>query len=149
MSHNTTSWNSHSSTWRWIAGNDGRSPEGGKARQVGGRPALARQKAVGQHGQGEMPMQPIPAPALVVVQPAFALGILVELLDGPAAVGQSDQPVQRCVRRQTAVIPLDVAMVAWHRALAEQPALQAGADAMMCGRELRAPRSPMHPHGDT
>src|SRR5215831_6403334 len=87
MSPNTTSWNSHSSTWRWIAGNDGRTPEGGKARQVGGRPALARQKAVGQHGQGEMPMQPIPAPALVVVQPAFALGILVELLDGPAAVG--------------------------------------------------------------
>ena len=33
MSHNTTSWKSHSRTWRWIAGNEGRSPEGGKARR--------------------------------------------------------------------------------------------------------------------
>src|SRR5919201_6254342 len=125
MSHNTTSWNSHSSTWRWTAGNDGRCPEGEKARRIGGRPALARQKAVGQHDQGEMPMQPIPAPALVVIQATLALGVLVELLDGPAAVRQLDEPLQRRVRRQTAVIPLEVAMVAWHRALPEQPALRA------------------------
>src|SRR4030095_16298824 len=89
MSHNTTSWKSHSSTWRWTAGKDGRSPEGGKAGRVAGHPALARQKTVGQHDQCEVPMQTIPAPPLVVVQPALAFGILVELLNGPAAVGQA------------------------------------------------------------
>src|SRR4029453_17948457 len=79
MSHNTTSWKSHRSTWRWTAGNDGRSPEGGKAHRVGRRPALTRQKTVGQHHQRQMPMQPIPPPALVVIQATFALGVLIEL----------------------------------------------------------------------
>ena len=32
-------------------------------------------------------MQAIPAPTLVVVQTTFACGILIELLDEPAAVG--------------------------------------------------------------
>src|ERR671926_150051 len=100
MSHNTTSWKSHSSTWRWTAGNDGRSPEGGKAHRVGRQPALTRHKTVGQHDQGEMPMQAIPAPALVVVQATLPLGVLVELLDGPAAMRQLDEPVQRRVGGQ-------------------------------------------------
>src|SRR5215510_10126881 len=100
MSHNTTSWKSHRSTWRWMAGNDGRSPEGGKACRHGRHPALARQKALGQHDQCEMPMQAIPAPALVVGQATFALGVLIELLNRPAAVGQLHQSAQRCVRRQ-------------------------------------------------
>ena len=119
MSHNTTSWKSHTSTWRWIAGNDGRSPEGGKARRVGGRPALPRQKAIGQHDEGEMPMQAIPASALIVVQPTLALGILIELLNRPAAVGQLDQPLPWGVRRLGAKVPLAVTAVARHRALAE------------------------------
>ena len=93
MSHNTTSWKSHTSTWRWTAGNDGRSPEGGNARRGGGQPALACQKTIGQHDEGEMPMQAIPAAPLVVVQATLAFGILVELLDGPTAVGQLNQPV--------------------------------------------------------
>src|SRR2546423_15381369 len=108
MSHNTTSWKSHSSTWRWTAGNDGRSPEGGKARRVGGRPALARQKTVGQHDQREGPMQAIPASALIVGQPALALRVLIELLNPPAAVGQLDPPVERGVRRQGTEGPLEV-----------------------------------------
>ena len=106
MSHNTTSWKSHRSTWRWTAGKDGRSPEGGKARRVGGRPALARQKTVGQHDQREVPMQAIPASALIVVQPALALRVLIELLNRPAAVGQLDQPTQRGVRRQAVYLSL-------------------------------------------
>src|SRR5215471_15083255 len=119
MSHNTTSWKSHRSTWRWTAGNDGRSPEGGKARRVGGHPALARQNTVGQHDQCEMPMQPIPAPALIVIQATRALRIFIELLDGPAAVGHLNQALQRGVRRQGAEVPLAVPAVAGHRALAE------------------------------
>src|SRR4029453_130736 len=100
MSHNTTSWKSHTSTWRWTAGNDGRSPEGGKACRVGRHPALARQKTIGQHDQCEVPMEAIPAPALVVVQTTLALGVLIELLDGPAAVGQCDKAMQRGVHRE-------------------------------------------------
>ena len=87
MSHNTTSWKSHSSTWRWTTEKDGRAPEGGKARHIGGHPALTRKKAIGQHDQREVSMQAIPASTLVVVQTAFAWGILIELLDEPAAVG--------------------------------------------------------------
>src|SRR2546422_4038523 len=100
MSHNTTSWKSHSSTWRWTAGNDGRSPEGGKARRVGRCPALARHKTRGQQDQREVPMPPIPTPALGMVQTTRALGVLRELLDGPAAVGQCDEAMPRGVRRQ-------------------------------------------------
>src|SRR5215813_13343094 len=147
MSHNTTSWKSHMSTWRWTAGNDGRSPEGGKARRVGGRPALARQKTVGQHDQRKVPMQAIPASALIVVQPTLALRVFIELLDGPAAVGQLDQPTQRGVRRQITEVPLEVAAFARHRALAEQPALRPCADTVMAGGELCATGGPVHSHG--
>ena len=147
MSHNTTSWKSHSSTWRWIAGNDGRSPEGGKARQGGGRPTLARQNTVGQHDQREMAMQAIPAPALVMVQATLALGILVAWLNRPAALRQLDQALQRRVRRQITVIPLDLAAFARQRTLAEQPPLRARADARMAGRKLHATRGPVCPHG--
>ena len=113
MSQNTTSWKSHRSTWRWIAGNDGRSPEGGKARQGGGRPTLARQNTVGQHDQREMAMQAIPALALVMVQATLALGVLVELFDGPAAMRQLYQALQRRVHREITVIPLHFAAFAW------------------------------------
>src|SRR6516162_3941077 len=149
MSHNTTSWKSHRRTWRWTAGKDRRSPEGGKARRGGGRPALARQKALGEHDQRQMPMQAIPAPALIVVQATFALGVCIELLDGPAAVGQLDEALQRGVCGQVTAIPLDLTAVTRHRTLAEEPALRSGGDPMMAGGELRAARGPVHPHGRT
>src|SRR6516164_2918218 len=148
MSQSTTSWNSHSSTWRWTAGNDRRSPEGGKARRVGGHPALARQKTVGQHDQREVPMQAIPASALIVVQPTLALRVFIELLDGPAAVGQLDQPPQRRVCRQGTEVPLEVTAFARHGTLAEQPAFRPGTDARMTRRELCTARRPVHAHGD-
>src|SRR5262249_9353843 len=142
MSHNTTSWKSHTSTWRWTAGKDGRSPEGGKARRVGGRPALARQKAIGEHDERQMPMQAIPAAALIVIQATLALGVFIELLDGPAAVGQLDEALQRGVGRQGTEIPLDLTAITRHRTLAEQPALRSGIDTMMAGRQWRAARGP-------
>ena len=92
-------------------------------------------------------MQPIPAPTLIVVQPVLALGILVELLNGPAAVRQLDEPLQRRVCGQIAVIPLHIAMCAWHWTLTEQSAFQPGRDAGMAGGELSAARGPVHPHG--
>jgi hypothetical protein len=147
MSHHTTSWKSPTSTWRWTAGKAGRSPAGGKARRIGGRPALARQKTVGQHDQRAVPMQTIPAPALLVVPATRALGVFIERLDGPAAMGQLDQPLQRRVRGQVTVIPLDLAAFARQRTLAEPLALRARADAGRAGGALGAPRRPMHPHG--
>jgi hypothetical protein len=61
--------------------------------------ALGDQEAVGQHGQGEVPVQAVVAAALVVIQPALPLGILIELLDGPAQVGQRHQGWQGRVHR--------------------------------------------------
>src|SRR5438132_11479988 len=119
MSHNTTSWKSHTSTWRWTAGKDGRSPEGGKARQGGGRPALARQKALGAHDQRAVSMQTSPAPTLIMLQTTRALGILVELRHRPAAVGDLDQALPRRGRREGTVLPLHLAAHARHRACAE------------------------------
>src|SRR5262245_28200299 len=121
MSHNTTSWKSHSSTWRWTAGNDGRSPEGGQARRVGGPLALARQKAIGEHNQCQVSRQPIPAPPLVMVQAAFALGVFIELLNRPAAVGQLHQPLQRRVCGQVTDVPLYFTAFARHARRAATP----------------------------
>jgi len=148
MSHNTTSWKSHTSTWRWTAGKDGRTPEGGKARQIGGRPALARQKAIREHDQREMAMQAIPAPALVMGQATLTLGVLIELLDGPAAVGQFDEALQRRVLPKIAAVPLHLAACPRHRAFAEQPALRSRPNTRMARRKLRAPCGPVGPHGD-
>ena len=53
--------------------------------------ALEHQKAIGQQDQGQMPMQAVPASPLVLIQPAFPLGIFVKLLNdvsgpGPASL---------------------------------------------------------------
>ena len=40
-----------------------------------------------------MALEAIPASPLVIRQPALPLGILIELLDGPAGVGDRDQPL--------------------------------------------------------
>ncbi len=92
-------------------------------------------------------MPAIPAAALVMVQATCALGVLVELLERPAAVRQLDQPVQGRVRWQVPAITLDVAAFPRYRALAEQPAFRSGVDAVMAGREVGAARGPVHPPG--
>ena len=92
-------------------------------------------------------MQPIPTPTLVVIEATFAFGVLIALLDGPAAVGQLDQPLPRRVRRQVTVIPFDLAAGARQRPLAEPSPLRTDADTMMTGGELRAPCRPVSPHG--
>jgi hypothetical protein len=91
-------------------------------------------------------MQPIPAPALIMIQATLALRIFIELLDGPAAVGHLDQALQRGVRRQGTQVPLVLTAVARHRALAQQPPLRSRADAVMTGGEWRATGGPVHPY---
>ena len=148
MRHHTTSWKSHTSTGRWTAGNDGRSPAGGKARRVGGRPALARQKALREHAQRAMSRPAIPAPALVMVQAPRALGILVAWLKRPAAMRQLAPSWQRRVRREVPVLPLHRAACARPRTFAEPPALRPRTDTRLAGRARRATRGPVCPHGD-
>ena len=121
-------------------------PRGGKARRVGGRPVLARQDTVGQPDQREVPMPAIPAPALIVLPPALALCVFIELLDGPAAVGQLDQPTQRGVRWQVTTVPLELPAFSWHRALAEHSAFRSSEHTGMAGGELRTACRPMPPH---
>ena len=82
-----------------------RRPFGGETRHRGGRwklpgaiggVGLGRQAMVaanaeegmGHHDQSHMPVQPSPEPALIIVQPQFSFGILVEPLDDPPVVGQ-------------------------------------------------------------
>jgi hypothetical protein len=71
MSHWTRSWNSHTSTWRWRAGSDGRAAEGGKPRLPGARPALARQNTIGQHHQCQVAVQAVPAASVAAASPRF------------------------------------------------------------------------------
>ena len=92
-------------------------------------------------------MQPIPAPALVMIQATLALGVLIELLDGPAAVGQLDQALQRGIRWQIAKVPLGVTAFTREGALAEQPPLRSCADAGMTGGKLGTAGGPVHAHG--
>jgi hypothetical protein len=40
--------------------------------------ALQHQETVGEHDQRQVPMQAVPAPSLVVIEPAFLLGIDVK-----------------------------------------------------------------------
>jgi hypothetical protein len=44
--------------------------------------AVLDQGAVGEHGQGQVAVQAVPAPALLVIEPAFALAVFVERLNG-------------------------------------------------------------------
>src|SRR5215510_8597976 len=82
-----------------------------------------------------------------MIQATLALGVLIELLNRPAAVGQLDQPLQRRVGRQGAAVPLEVTVFARYGALAEQPPLRARGDAVMAGGELGATDGPVHAYG--
>ena len=110
--------------WRWAAGRERPLPEGGKADpgRVGAG-ALEHQEGVGEHRQGEVAVQAVPAPALVVGQAALALGVLVELLDDPAAVRERDEPLERGIGREVAEVVLGVALLADGGALDQEPAL--------------------------
>src|SRR5712691_10924547 len=89
------------SSWRRAATRLMRS--GGESRPVGIRgwgEAPARNRgddrvAPDQLDQGEVPMQPRPGPALVVVQPKLLLGVLVEALHRPPPVGYAHHVGQR------------------------------------------------------
>src|SRR5438034_267616 len=104
MSQRTRSWNSQSSTCRWTCGRELRVTEGGKVLSHRQRKlqALQRQETRGEHDQGQVPMQPIPASSLEVVQATLLFGLFGKLLDHPACMSQSDELCERGLRRQRA-----------------------------------------------
>src|SRR5712691_11468886 len=99
MSQSTRSWKSHSSTCRCTEGSELRVTEGGKvlASREWKLQALQREETIGQHDQGQVRMQAVPASPLEVVQATFLFGIFVKLLDDPARMSQGDQSLQRSV----------------------------------------------------
>src|SRR5262252_1199463 len=146
----TRSWRSQTSTWRWTAGrlsrrgarrSAGAAAEGGGARGLrgvglvggrGGGQALQDQEGVGEPDQGQVAVQAGPGAALVVVEPALPLGVLVGLLDGPAGVGQGDQPRQGRLQGpagQPQEELLGLPLVPRQGALAQEPADRPGGDA--------------------
>src|SRR5207247_2698143 len=87
------SWNSQSGACRCTCGSELRVTEGGKglsSRQRQLQP-LQREETISQHDQGQVPVQPLPASSLEVVQATFLLGIFVKLFDHPACMSQSDE----------------------------------------------------------
>src|SRR5947209_2306467 len=126
MSHKTTSWKSRTSTFRWQAGRLSCRP-GGKSRPGSRlglnllRERLEHEEGVGQHDQGQMAMQPLPAAPLKVVEATFALAILIELLDGPTHMRQCHQTRQGSVSRQATKKPLGFAFLTWQGAFPKQP----------------------------
>src|SRR5260221_3645533 len=171
MSQRTSSWKSHSSTWRWTGGSEVRVTEGGKSlanrqRQL---QALQCEETIDQHDQCQVPMQAVPASSLEVIQATFLLGIFIKLLDDPPRVSQGDQSLQRGVWGQRAepvlsllrfLLPCGLllrATVLWQRlsgdrlwtcgcgdrALGEQPALGPGVDAAVAGAVELRPGGPV------
>jgi hypothetical protein len=92
-------------------------------------------------------MPAVPAPALVMIQAPRALGVRIDWLHRPAAVGPLAQPLPRRVGRQGAAVPLAVTVCARYGALAEPPPLRARVDAVMAGGALGAPDGPVHAYG--
>ena len=79
--------------------------EGGKdlvGRQRQGQ-AVKHEETVGEHDQGQVAMQAIPAASLVMIEAAFLFGIFVKLLNDPARMGQQNQALQRGVCGQHAL----------------------------------------------
>src|SRR5947208_7243669 len=104
MSHSTRCWKSQSRTCRCTCGSELRVTEGGKSLSKRQRPlqSLQREETIGQHDQGQVSMESIPAASLVVIQAAFLFGIFVKLLDHPARMSQGEQLLQRGLRRKRA-----------------------------------------------
>lgn len=99
MNHNTRSWKSQTITCRWQAGRlicrtGGESAAPGQIGWFLLPQRLEHEEGVGQHHQGQMPMQPLPGSPLVVTEATFTFGILIELLDGPPQMGQLHQARQ-------------------------------------------------------
>src|SRR5947199_2084231 len=113
--------------WRRAAG---RLRPGGKVRGNGGgrgQPRVAEEGiAPHQADQRRVAVESWPGAALVVAQPQFLLAVLMETLDRPALVSQSELLGQRAVAQAPGEVPLGLVVLARQGPLADQPAERAG-----------------------
>ena len=111
---------------------------------------MEHEKTVGEHDQGQMPVQAVPTASLEVIEAAFLFGVFVELLDDPAGVGQQDQSLQgglwwegaEAISRFLWLLAsllsrwrfLHICCCARQRTLCHQPALWSGLHPAVTGR---------------
>src|SRR3954468_10373548 len=92
-----------------------------------------------------MAVQARPGATLVVAEPEFLFAILMEALDGPALVGQSEVIVERAIIQVPGEVPLRLAVLPRQGTLADEPAARAGGvavgtlDAQPAGLSSAAP----------
>src|SRR5947209_1747583 len=114
------------SSWRRAAG---RLRPGGKVGGNGGgggQPRLAEEGiAPHQADQRQVAVEPWPGATLVVTHAQLLLAVLVEALDRPALVRQSELLGQRAVVQAPGEVPLGLAILTRHGPLADQPAERA------------------------
>jgi hypothetical protein len=94
--------------------------------------------AVGQHDQGDMAMETRPQPSFVVIEPQFPLGVLIEALYDPTAVGQLHQTLQVQVIEAPSEVVLGFTLVAQQGTFAHKPPLGNGVAASIA--------TPIDPH---
>src|SRR4051794_27702293 len=71
-------------------------------------------------------MQARPGPSLVVAEPEFLLAILMEALDRPALVRQSELAIEGAVVQRPGEVPLRLAILTGQGTLADEPAERTG-----------------------
>ncbi len=76
---------------------------------------------MGEHDQSRVSVKPGPEPALVVVQSQFPLGVLVEALNHPAAVGQLYEVVEGKVVHSPREVVSRFCLVSPNRAFTYEP----------------------------
>src|SRR5919106_6189884 len=96
------------------------------------------QITMGQHHQRNMTVQSSPESTFIVVQSQFALGILVEPLDDPPAMGQGYQVPKRQRVEPPSEKEFRFSPVTWQGALADKPPA--------AGEMLTPETHPINPH---
>jgi hypothetical protein len=139
--HNTAWWRSHSAPSRCISGSARRQRPGSGGKRVawatpsGMILALSKlqpqQKPHGQHHGDGMAVKAWPQPTLLLIPAQFPCGLLMELLNGMAAMDILDQFLQRHRGRQGAPRALGLFGLSLSCPLPQQPA---DAGFTLCGQ---------------
>ena len=86
--------------------------------------AANTEEGMSHHDQSHMPVQPGPEPALIVVQPQFSFGILVEPLDYPPVVGQDHLVLEAQGVQAPGEAVFGLSLLPRQGALPDEPTLQ-------------------------
>src|SRR5919206_2349725 len=108
------------SNWRRACG---KLPVGGESCRRGRVLVSGRQQRVAprEAHQGEVALQSEPRPPLIISQSQLLFAILMEPLDGPAAMGQAHLRLHVQLREPPGKVPLGLALVARQRSFTKEP----------------------------